>query len=355
MSSFSKKLLSWYDENHRKLPWRATKSPYNIWLSEIILQQTRVEQGLPYYRKFITTFPTVNDLANADEDKVLKLWQGLGYYSRARNLHFTAKQIVNDYNGEFPNTKKNLLKLKGVGDYTASAIASFCFEEPTPVIDGNVFRFICRLLGITLPIDVPETKNEVHDFLIRHIINGNASKFNQAIMEFGALQCTPKKPKCESCVFMQDCKAYNKNLIEIIPAKSKKVKVKHRYFNYFFISVNCTMVIRKRTENDIWKNLYEFPLIESSKSADLSTIQKQFKKNFDVNEKIAISFLTTYQHQLTHQKIHGSFWLVHTKSQIEIKNTILVAANELNNYAFSRLITRFIEDFENNDLQLQIV
>src|SRR6056300_1490745 len=234
---FSNKLILWYLQNKRDLPWRKTKNPYHVWLSEIILQQTRVAQGLDYYLKFIDAFPTVNHLANADESTVLKLWQGLGYYSRARNLHFSAKYIVKELTGEFPKTYKEIVKLKGVGDYTASAIASMCFNEPTAVVDGNVYRVLSRYFGIDTPINSSKGVKEFKAMAQELIDRNNPAIFNQAIMEFGATQCKPKNPDCGNCPFQNSCVAFGYNHIDALPVKNKSARAKKKYFNFLvFVS-----------------------------------------------------------------------------------------------------------------------
>jgi A/G-specific adenine glycosylase len=257
---FANTLINWYETNKRDLPWRNTTDPYKIWISEIILQQTRVNQGLPYYRKFISNFPKVEDLANASEEKVLKLWQGLGYYSRARNMHQSAKYILNELNGVFPTSYIEIKKLKGVGEYTAAAISSFCFKEKKAVLDGNVYRLLSRFFGIETPIDSNKAKKEFTD-LLKHLISSEKPDvFNQSIMEFGALQCTPKKPNCSICTWKNKCVAFATDKTHILPIKSKKIKKRIRYFNYIVYKQQQNYFIQKRTSKDIWKNMYEFPL-----------------------------------------------------------------------------------------------
>ncbi len=232
---FSNTLINWYLQNKRELPWRNTKNPYYIWLSEIILQQTRVAQGLPYYLNFITTFPTVKALANTSEEEVLKLWQGLGYYSRARNLHATAKHISAELNGIFPNNYADLLKLKGVGEYTAAAIASFSYNEDIAVVDGNVFRVLSRFFGVESDISDNKTRKEFQSLANSILPKGKASDFNQAIMEFGAIQCVPKSPNCSDCIFNTNCYALQKNKVGELPVKTKKIKIKNRFLNYIIV------------------------------------------------------------------------------------------------------------------------
>jgi A/G-specific adenine glycosylase len=261
---FSNSLINWYLQNKRDLPWRNTVNPYPIWLSEIMLQQTRVAQGLPYFMAFMEAFPTVFDLANAEEEQVLKLWQGLGYYSRARNLHATAKYIATELKGDFPPNYDQLLQLKGVGEYTAAAIASFAYNEPVAVVDGNVFRVLSRYFNVDSDISDGKTKKEFQNLAQQLLPKNNAALFNQAIMEFGALQCVPKNPNCENCIFSSSCAALQHKKVNTLPVKSKKTKVTNKYFNYLILKdVQGNFVVQKREGKGIWENLYEFPLIET--------------------------------------------------------------------------------------------
>ncbi len=314
------KLINWYRENKRELPWRNTTDPYKIWLSEIILQQTRVQQGLPYYEKFTNQFPTINDLADASEQDVLLLWQGLGYYSRARNMHYTAKMIVDKYNGNFPENHNEILALKGVGEYTAAAIASFAFDKAYPVLDGNVFRFISRLFGIEKPIDTSTGKKEITNALDLIFNTQKPALFNQAIMEFGATHCTPKKPKCDTCIFNMQCEALGSKKVMSIPVKKGKtkiLKVNHTYM--CFIHDNKTY-IEKRTAG-IWKNLYQFPLIEEDIKPD--GITKIVNRYLKTPSKFEISDVFDSTHILSHRKIQASFFTIHLDtSPIFLKNNI---------------------------------
>ena len=314
------KLINWYRENKRELPWRNTTDPYKIWLSEIILQQTRVQQGLPYYEKFTNQFPTINDLADASEQDVLLLWQGLGYYSRARNMHHTAKMIVDKYNGNFPENHNEILALKGVGEYTAAAIASFAFDKAYPVLDGNVFRFISRLFGIEKPIDTSTGKKEIAKALDLIFNTQKPALFNQAIMEFGATHCTPKKPKCDTCIFNMQCEALGSKKVMSIPVKKGKtkiLKVNHTYM--CFIHDNKTY-IEKRTAG-IWKNLYQFPLIEEDIKPD--GITKIVNRYLKTPSKFEISDVFDSTHILSHRKIQASFYTIHLDtSPIFLKNNI---------------------------------
>ena len=314
------KLINWYRENKRELPWRNTTDPYKIWLSEIILQQTRVQQGLPYYEKFTNQFPTINDLADASEQDVLLSWQGLGYYSRARNMHYTANMIVDKYNGNFPENHNEILALKGVGEYTAAAIASFAFDKAYPVLDGNVFRFISRLFGIEKPIDTSTGKKEITKALDLIFNTQKPALFNQAIMEFGATHCTPKKPKCDTCIFNMQCEALGSKKVMSIPVKKGKtkiLKVNHTYM--CFIHDNKTY-IEKRTAG-IWKNLYQFPLIEEDIKPD--GITKIVNRYLKTTSKFEISDVFDSTHILSHRKIQASFYTIHLDtSPIFLKNNI---------------------------------
>jgi A/G-specific adenine glycosylase len=334
--SFSQQIISWYHQNKRELPWRDTKDPYKIWLSEIILQQTRVEQGKPYYYAFVEKFPKVEDLANAHQDEVLKLWQGLGYYSRARNLHFAAQQVLNDFNGVFPDNYNDLIKLKGVGEYTAAAIASFAFNENKAVVDGNVYRVLARFLGIETPIDSSQGKKEFQIAANELIDEKQPANFNQAIMEFGAMQCVPASPNCENCPLAETCFAFNNNKISELPFKEKKIKQKHRYFNYFIISDVENIIIQKRGASDIWENLFELPLLETAqKIEDLSI----FKTHFNTTKNIVPLF--ELKHILTHRIINSVFYKIDLENLKDfnlIEKQQLVKMEELNTFAFPKLI-----------------
>lgn len=339
---FSKKLIYWYLENKRELPWRKTSNPYYIWLSEIMLQQTRVEQGLPYFLKFKDAFPTVFDLANANESTVLKLWQGLGYYSRARNLHFTAKYIANELKGEFPNNYKDLLALKGVGDYTASAIASICFNESAAVVDGNVYRVLSRYFGIKTPINTTKGNKEFKALAQTLLDVKNPGTFNQAIMEFGATHCKPQNPYCTSCIFDDSCVAKEKKLVKQLPVKEKKLKVKKRYFNYLFITTdNGYTVLNERKGKGIWQGLFEFPLIETQKEITHKELIQHtaFKAIFSKDVTISLFNEETIVHKLSHQHLYTKFWIVKTL------NTSLkkIPISKVKDYPVPVLIQKFLE------------
>lgn len=344
MSDISKPLIQWYLKNKRDLPWRKTTNPYRIWLSEIMLQQTQVAQGLPYYEKFLVAFPSVNDLANANEELVLKLWQGLGYYSRARNLHATAKYVSQELNGVFPDNYTDLKKLKGVGDYTASAIASICYKEPKAVLDGNVFRVLARLYGIETPINSTEGQ-KLFSKLAQDLLDvNNPDTNNQAIMEFGARHCTPKKAQCNSCIFQTKCVALKDNTVGELPVKLKKIKVKKRYFNYIVpISSTQTSILKKRPEKGIWANMYEFPLIETLDHAHFNEVVDKVKEKSFMAEIFDLSLYNDKPivHKLSHQHIYTQFWIATTDEVLEEGIPLL----ELENYPVPVLIANFIKDF----------
>ncbi len=346
---FSKKLITWYLQNKRSMPWRETTDPYRIWLSEIILQQTRVAQGLPYYLSFTETFPTVFDLANASEEEVLKLWQGLGYYSRARNLHTTAKYVANELNGEFPTTYKDLLQLKGVGDYTASAIASICYNEATPVVDGNVYRVLSRYFGIETPINSTAGIKEFKKLAIELMDHNEPANYNQAIMEFGALQCKPKNPYCIVCPLNDSCEALKKGVIDVLPIKLKKLTIKKRYFNYLIFSIKDQQtIIQQRSGNGIWQGLYEFPLIESEKITTKNIATHSVFKDVLYNKEYEI---VPYQkepvvHKLSHQHLYTKFFIVKIDEPVTIKEPQkLVSYKEIHNYPVPILLGNFIDSF----------
>ncbi|WP_340066199.1 A/G-specific adenine glycosylase [Ascidiimonas aurantiaca] len=341
---FTEIIIYWYNEHKRDLPWRKTNNPYHIWLSEILLQQTRVVQGLPYYEKFVNVYPTVFDLAAASEDEVLKLWQGLGYYSRARNLHFTAREIVEKYHGKFPDSYRGLLKLKGVGDYTASAIASICFNEPVPVVDGNVYRVLARYFGINTPINSTEGVKIFKEIAKQYISTSQPGTYNQAIMEFGARQCKPQSPHCMFCPLQSNCVAFNSGQVKNLPVKLKKGKVKKRYFNYLVATNKKSTLLQQRLTKDIWQHLYEFPLLESEHELSEEEIANcDLYKNIvgDRKSKLELYNKKSIVHKLSHQHIHTKFWIVHLDSEIENGTEV----NTIKEYAFPVLIANFVEDY----------
>lgn len=344
---FSNTLVQWYLQNKRDLPWRKTNDPYIIWLSEIILQQTRVDQGMAYFLKFMEHFPTVFHLAKASEEEVLKLWQGLGYYSRARNLHFSAKSIVNDFGGDFPVTYNDILKLKGVGDYTASAIASICYNEPTAVVDGNVYRVLARYFGINTPINSTKGIKEFK-LLAQKLLNTSISgTHNQAVMEFGARMCKPQNPDCEVCPLNSSCISLAKNLIKALPVKEKKLKVKIRYFNYLVVqSSDNKTIIEKRTQG-IWVNLYQFPLLESKQEIAINQLieHNKFNELFgELNVSVKLFNQTMVVHKLSHQHIFTKFWI------ISVPNSVKFSFNwdEIERFPVPILIDNFLNEYKSN-------
>ena len=340
---FTNSLTQWYLQNKRDLPWRKTVNPYKIWLSEIMLQQTRVAQGTPYFLSFTMAFPTVFDLAAANEEQVLKLWQGLGYYSRARNLHKTAQYVVNELSGIFPDNYNDLLKLKGVGEYTAAAIASFSYNEAVPVVDGNVFRVLSRYFDVETDIAAASAKKEFAALAFELMPKGNPAIFNQAIMEFGALQCVPKSPNCGICIFNTSCAALQKKKVDQLPVKSKKLKVRNRFFNYLVVSDdNENTIIQKRIAKGIWHNLYEFPLIETERVEDFDCIANLIQSDFlKGNEIVGISESNpeTIIHKLSHQHLYIKFW------KVKVNGTIKNAINSetMKTFPFPIVIHNFIE------------
>ncbi|MBJ6368007.1 A/G-specific adenine glycosylase [Snuella sedimenti] len=345
---FSKILINWYSINKRDMPWRLTKDPYCIWLSEIILQQTQIKQGLPYYNAFLNAFPSVFKLAEAEESEVLKLWQGLGYYSRARNLHTTAKYIANDLKGAFPNTYKDLLKLKGVGDYTASAIASICFNETTAVVDGNVYRVLSRYFGITTPINT-SNGNKEFKALAQELIDVNRpDEFNQAIMEFGAIQCKPQNPNCNICPLQNGCIAFNRSVINELPVKNKTLKIKKRYFNFLVIISNeKKTIIEKREHKGIWQNLYQFPLIETKKNTSIKAFEALLREHNLLKDRSFEFVLYNDEpivHKLSHQHLYTNFWVV-TIEELPVEG---IPVEQVHDYAVPILIGKFIERFNFN-------
>ncbi len=338
--------MPWYRKNKRDLPWRNTKNPYKIWISEIILQQTRVEQGLNYYYRFIEHFPAITDLAQASTDQVLKLWQGLGYYSRARNLHTTARHICKELNGQFPASYTEIHKLKGVGSYTAAAIASFCYNEPYAVVDGNVYRVLSRIFGISSPIDTTSGKKEFA-LLAQNLMNIKApATHNQAIMEFGAIQCLPRNPNCETCPFQGHCFAFRNQKISTFPVKEKKTKSSNLYFEYLVLLYKNQTYIHKRTEKNIWQGLYEFPLIEQQRAINEAAFMKQLKQLPWLASSHPLHLTSVsppVKHVLSHRSIYARFWLFNLKTKIKTTNYELVPQDELQNYAWPRLIDRYLE------------
>lgn len=337
---FSNKLVYWYLQNKRDLPWRKTKEPYFVWLSEIILQQTRIAQGVNYFLKFKHTFPTIHQLANANEMTVLKLWQGLGYYSRARNLHATAQYISKELKGQFPNSHKELLKLKGVGDYTASAIASICFDKAEAVVDGNVYRVLARYFGIFTPINSTKGIKEFKELAQNCLDIQQPGIYNQAIMDFGSIQCKPQNPDCLNCPLSNSCVALKNNTIKELPVKQKKIKIKKRYFHYLlFITSDAKTVLELRSGSGIWQGLYQFPLLEFEKDTVEVIESKEFQSIVPENAKISLLNTNPIIHKLSHQYLYTHFW----KIEIATFSRAKVSLNEISKYPVPVLIANFLE------------
>ncbi len=353
--NFSKTHITWYHVNKRSLPWRDTSNPYFIWLSEIILQQTRVAQGLPYYERFVETYPTVEQLAAAPQDEILKLWQGLGYYSRARNLQTAAQQIV-DNGGIFPKNYIDLLKLKGVGEYTAAAIASFAFNEAVAVVDGNVYRVLSRIFGIALPINSTEGIKEFKELANNLIDAAHPAQHNQAIMEFGALQCVPKNPDCGVCPFQVDCVAFKENRVGELPVKLKKTKVLSLFHHYLVtITPSGKTLLQERPQTGIWAGLYEFPFVAAKGAllpvelTDAADFQKVFK---GVRFRESVYNQQPIKHLLSHRKIHAYFWIIHTETEMDGVLTIAEAKGKPLHVLMERFMTEFWKERPAGDVHL---
>jgi A/G-specific adenine glycosylase len=347
--SFPEIILDWYRNNKRDLPWRRTKDPYRIWVSEIILQQTRIDQGIGYYRRFIQKFKDVAELARADEEDILKLWQGLGYYSRARNMHAAARDIVSRYHGKFPGSYEEILKLKGIGEYTAAAIASLAFDLPYPVVEGNVLRFFARYFGFADPVDSVYGKKKIYRKALQFLDASQPGTYNQAIMEFGALQCRPGKPDCLKCPLREGCYAFQTGNVEKLPVKSKVQKPRKRYFHYLVFIIrknkgNC-IYLRKRESNDIWRNLYDFPLIETDGPVSLEKLietnewkQLILRSKFHFRKRSEL-----YKHILSHQIILARFYFI--EIPVKLKSPFLmIPIKDLNKYPVPRLIDRVLKN-----------
>ena len=343
MNEFSLLIEEWYSKNGRSLPWRDTKDPYKIWISEIILQQTRVAQGYHYFCRFIHRFPDVASLAEADEDEVMKYWQGLGYYSRARNLHAAAKMVAEM--GKFPAEYQEIKSMKGVGDYTAAAIASFAYNLPYAVVDGNVYRVLSRWMGIEEPIDTTSAKKFFTGLANELLDKSNPGLYNQAIMDFGALQCTPSSPHCMTCPLVDSCVAFHNNKVDILPIKQHKTKTRNRFFIYLYVhSSDCTF-LKKRGENDIWQNLYELPLIELDRELSFEEfLASDEYKSFFEGQKVSSVRLVSKKtkHVLSHQVIWTDFYEVNLSDDtFQKKEYIRVRVEDLHKFPVSRLISRF--------------
>ena len=378
--NFSHQLLSWYQKNQRDLPWRRTRDPYLVWLSEVILQQTRIDQGLPYYEKFVAAYPTIQHLAGAGEQEILKLWQGLGYYSRARNMHEASRMIVRDFEGKFPDAYEGIRSLKGVGDYTAAAIGSIVFDLPYPVVDGNVIRFFSRYFGITGSTALASTKKQILEIATEKIDHRHPGDFNQAVMEFGATFCVPVHPSCATCIFRSTCFALKQGMVAELPARSLKAAIRNRYLHYLVIT--CTVggedfiCLNKRTGKDIWKNLFDFPQVELPGGNGPHHPQIELpggngphhpqiehpegiKQDHPLNARELGILLgdnqhglataqfqgvsPKYNHLLTHQRLHAWFYRFHSEKKVEFP-CLLVAVNKLNEYPVPRMIEKYIHD-----------
>jgi A/G-specific adenine glycosylase len=342
---FNLQLVAWYRNNKRDLPWRKEKDPYKIWLSEIILQQTQVAQGLSYYLRFIEAYPNVKELASAPEDKILRLWEGLGYYSRARNLHVAAKYVYYDRKGVFPTSFAEIKNLKGVGDYTAAAIASFAYNLPHAVVDGNVYRVLSRVFGLEIPIDSARGKKEFQMLANELLDKKDPATHNQAVMEFGSQFCKPNNPDCENCVFRNKCYAFKNSKVSDLPFKAKKTKIRNRFFNYVIVAdKKQDILVYKRNKADIWKGLYEFNLIESEREISEESFLKSKKFKSVCNAKFDLKLISKkYKHVLSHQHLYARFYVISLPSTFkspQIKSNI----NKLRTYAFPRLIGKFLDD-----------
>ncbi|MDR0815162.1 MAG: A/G-specific adenine glycosylase [Bacteroidales bacterium] len=339
-------LIEWFARNKRDLPWRDEINPYKIWVSEIILQQTRVKQGFDYYEKFLKKFPEIFSLANASMDEVLKIWQGLGYYSRARNMHEAAGFIVKHLNGKFPDNYHDLLKIKGIGDYTASAIASIAFGEAVPVIDGNVNRVISRLFGIQSPVDAKEGKQQIRRHAEKLMEKASPALYNQAIMEFGALYCVPQHPDCENCILKTVCIACSKDIVSLLPVKSKAVSIKTRYFHYLVLNTNNFTFLQQRSTKDIWKGLYEFPMIETDSEADASILcaTKQWQRWFGDSRPVIQKISPCITHILTHRVLKIRFYELADACPAFDGQPVKVKWNEVHRYAVPKVIENYLNE-----------
>lgn len=314
---FAESLVNWYSKHKRDLPWRSTRNPYKIWLSEIILQQTRVDQGLPYYQEFIRKYPNINALALAKSEQVLKLWEGLGYYSRAKNLHKCAKEVVEIHDGNFPNNYNDLLTLPGIGPYSAAAIASFAYKEPVAVLDGNVYRVIARIFGVKDDIAQPKTAKKFTRLANELLDSGQPDNYNQAIMEFGALHCKPQNPLCESCIMSTICYAFINNEQKLLPVKSKKTKVTTKYFSYFVFEQGNKLAMRKRDDTGIWKGLYDFELLVDDSQKNIEDLL--FELDFNDDNPLILDVSKQYKHLLSHQRIYATFYKIKMTGRAQLK------------------------------------
>lgn len=355
----SAEIQNWYGQHKRDLPWRNTQDAYTIWLSEIILQQTRVEQGTPYFHRFLEKYPTVAAFAEASEDGILKLWQGLGYYSRGRNMLATARQVVADYQGVFPAKYQDLIKLKGIGGYTAAAISSFADNEAKAVVDGNVYRVLARWFGVDEPVNSPKGK-KVFQALADEVLDRNQpGNHNQAMMEFGAMLCKPRNPACNICPVREGCNAYQTKRVSLLPVKLKTVKIRERYFDYFLITDQDRFLLHKRSINDIWANMYDLPLIEHLAYLPIEELPSSdlFKAYFG-DQAVIVSCSAVQKHILTHQRIFARFIHLKTNPQkIDMQPSwFFASADDLEKLAMPKIIYQFLNDvLEASSMQQQIV
>ena len=349
MNTIQNTLINWYEENRRDLPWRHNPTPYQVWLSEIILQQTRVNQGWEYYLRFIEKWPTVNDLAKASEEEVLKMWQGLGYYSRARNLHKCARQVMERHKGQFPADFEQLKQLQGIGDYTAAAIASIAFNLPYAVVDGNVYRVLARLFDIDTPININEGQKLFAQLADELLNRERPGLHNQAMMEFGALHCTPKNPNCLLCPLQAQCLAFAHQTVMQRPVKLPKVKITTRYFNYLVLRIDDCVYLHKRSDNDIWKNLYDFPCIESQKAMTVEEViaSKEFIQLIENKLFTIIKISPIFTHKLTHRTLLAQFIEIKLEKElllIQTKDLFLARETELGSFPIPRLIDLYLNN-----------
>jgi A/G-specific adenine glycosylase len=344
---FSKNLLYWNRHNNtRTMPWKGEKDPYKIWISEIILQQTRVEQGLRYYNRFIGTFPTVKSIALANENQVFKLWEGLGYYTRCKNLIYSARYISKELDGNFPKSFPDLLLLKGVGQYTASAIASFAYNLPYAVTDGNVFRVLSRFFGIHTAVDTGTGKKLFSNLAFDLLDKKNPGIYNQAVMDFGAVVCKPGLPLCNLCPVSKRCVAFEQGLVQTLPVKLKNIIKRKRWIYYLVIEYKKKLYIKKRTGRDIWENLHEFVSIETSRRISIPLLLKSnaFKHVFVTSQFRVEEISKVYQQQLTHQTISGQFIRIQSQIPLDLDEYMLVSHKELGHLAFPKFITAYLKD-----------
>lgn len=346
--NFTSTISNWYRNNKRDLPWRKTRQAYPIWVSEVILQQTRVNQGMDYYHRFLEAFPTVVDLANASEEQVLSIWKGLGYYSRARNMHATAKRVADEFDGNFPFDYERLILLKGIGPYTAAAISSICGNEPRPVVDGNVIRVFSRIFGIHEPAGSGQSHKKVYEKSLSFIDHNEPGNYNQAVMEFGALFCKPRQPLCDECVFKEDCYAFKTGRVSELPVPKTPVVQRERFFNYLVFSRDDgALLMQKRTGKDVWKKLWEFPLVETDKalSADIPSHPLAELMHEESGGKVIPEYSDT-RHILTHQIIHARFFKMDFAPEpMAVKDNYYWQPDPLiSGLPVARMIEKFLEE-----------